>query len=82
MPRFHLHVVEGDKITRDEEGQECVSADEARAEAEAVVREILATALTNTPPKMAKTIQLTDDAGKAVVTISMRVETTRTEASL
>jgi len=79
MPKFHLHIRDGDAMIRDEEGQEFVDAAEARVEAEAAVREILATVLTGNPPRFIRTIQLADDEGKVVVTISMKVETTITE---
>jgi hypothetical protein len=42
MPRFFLHIREGEKVLEDSEGQEFLSLDEARTEAVLSARELMA----------------------------------------
>ena len=45
MPRYYLHIQQGDQLLQDPDGIECPNLEAARAEAVAGIRDILAEAI-------------------------------------
>ena len=70
MPRYYFHVREGSDISRDHEGQELPNVQAARREAIAAGREILGEKLLHGGSLNSRTIEIADETGRVVDTVS------------
>jgi hypothetical protein len=70
MPRYYFHVREGGDISRDAEGQDLPDAEAARREAISASREILGEKLLHGGSLDSRTIEITDETGRVVDTVS------------
>lgn len=69
MPRFYLHVCNGNGFVEDEEGQELADAAAARQQAIVSAREIMAHDLRGGELNLASFIEVEDEEGKLLFTL-------------
>ena len=84
MPKVYFHIRQGDKLIRDEEGQDFDDLADAKREAESSLHDMLAEDIKNERPVQHRSIELTDTGGKILVTVDLRaavkmVQETRTD---
>ncbi len=69
MPRFHLHICNGDGFTEDEEGTELEDLNAARSAAVEGLRGIMADELKSGHLNMASFIEIEDENGRLLMTV-------------
>jgi hypothetical protein len=70
MPRYYLHIQQGDQLLRDPDGIECLDLEAARAEAVAGIRDILAEAIKRgADDGLEDVLVITDESGRELITI-------------
>ena len=69
MPRFFLHVREGDKVIEDIEGAEFLSLAEARAEAIKSARELMSDKVTLAADPFDNRFEIADESGTIVLIV-------------
>ena len=67
-----LHIREGNHLIRDDEGADFADVADAKREAEASLREMLAEDIKNRRPVQHRVIEMTDDAYNILATVEMR----------
>jgi hypothetical protein len=73
MPRYYLHIQQGDQLLRDTDGIECPNLEAARAEAVAGIRDILAAAIKRgADDGLDDAIVIADESGRELITILFR----------
>ncbi len=70
MPRYYLHICNGNGFTEDQEGQDLPSVESAREKAIAGLRDIMADELKGGVMNMASFIEIEDESRQLVETIS------------
>ena len=75
MPRFYFDLHKGDRVTRDEEGQEFVDVDAAEREAEKSVVQIYRDH--DGQPHEMVTIDVRDEHGRIVAAVTASLEVSR-----
>ena len=70
--RYFFHVREGQELSRDQEGQELADVEAARREATNISREIMGEKLLHGGPLNGRTIEIADETGCVVDTVSSR----------
>jgi len=69
MPRFFLHVREGDKVIEDVEGAEFLSLSKARAEAIKSARELMSDKVTLAANPVDSRFEIADESGTIVLIV-------------
>jgi hypothetical protein len=70
MPRFYLHLRQGDALVEDPDGEELVSVAEARDAAKAAAREIMSDQIRRGElPERNSCFEITDNDGHLVLTL-------------
>jgi hypothetical protein len=72
MPRYYFHIREGDKFERDPEGSEHASPEEARREALAAAREMVAEAVLHDELIDGRTFEVADENGALVAVVAFK----------
>jgi hypothetical protein len=72
MPRYFFHIRDGDHVTRDDEGEELPDLKAVEREARLSARDILAECLAGHKQPNDRKIEVTNDIGVVVYTISVR----------
>lgn len=69
VPRYFLHICNGNGFTEDEQGQELPNADAARNEAIRGLRDISAAELKRGEMNLGSFIEIEDEAGRLIMTV-------------
>ena len=69
MPRFYMHVCNGNGFAEDEEGRELADAETARSEAIAAVRDVMANDLRGGELDISSFIEVEDENKKLLFTV-------------
>ena len=72
MPRYYLHLRDGEDTAEDPEGKDLPDLEAAIAEAEVGARDILAAMLRAGEPLNGQSIQIVDDTGTVLATVRFR----------
>jgi len=73
MARFYFHVRTGDELAHDPEGSDLADLAEARREALAAARELLANAIKAGKEQIPDAFVIADEAGRAIETVPLAV---------
>jgi hypothetical protein len=73
MARFYFHVRTGDELAHDPEGSDLVDLAEARREALAAARELLANAIKAGKEQIPDAFVIADEAGRPIETVPLAV---------
>jgi hypothetical protein len=73
MPRFYLHIRDGEILIKDPEGSELPSVEAARAEAREAVREIVADRIRSGVLVTRVEIDICNETGEAQTTVALHV---------
>jgi hypothetical protein len=71
MGRFYFHLRDGDRLIRDQEGQDLPNTSEALREALLAARELLAEAIRSGRERVPEAIVITDESGCAIKTVPL-----------
>ena len=72
MPRFYLHIRDGDRFLEDPDGSELPDLDAARAEAMASARELLADKIKAGEVVNGQRFEIVDEAGEVRATVPVK----------
>ena len=72
VPRFFLHIRDGDELLEDPDGSDHPDLETARAEAIAGARDLLAAQLKAGKPLDGQQIEICDEAGRLLATVRFR----------
>ena len=73
MGRFYFHIRTGDELAHDPEGSDLADISEARREALAAARELLANAIKAGKEQIPDAFVIADEAGRAIETVPLAV---------
>jgi hypothetical protein len=72
MPRYYFHLWEGDRRSPDLEGSDLSDLNAAIEEARDAARDIAVDLLRSKEPIDGRRIEITDESGKSLITVSVR----------